>query len=153
MSAPWALASWSSERLAWRAFRATSVVPFLWPSSSSRTTIGRKMSCSSKRNSDVGSCIRTLVSRTKVFVPTTGPERRRRELEGAGDKGLETGPGSEVRAEMKVGATDAGWSSRSMMGLWLMLAPAFDRKGRFVFGARGVPSLPIPECDFLYESR
>lgn len=93
------------------------------------------------------------MSRTKVFVPTAEAERRRREGEGEEDKGLEAGPGSDERVEMKVGATDAGWSSRSMMVEWLKWRPVFERKGRFVFGAGGVPSVPIPECDFLIESR
>ena len=55
----------SIERLACRALRATSVMPFLLLSNSSSVTIGRKMSCSSKRNNEVGSCISTLVSSTK----------------------------------------------------------------------------------------
>ena len=71
------------------------------------------------------------------------------------DKRVEVLVNGEVmeRVEMKVGATDAGWSSRSMMVEWLMLRPVFERKGRFVFGAGGVPSVPVPECDFLNESR
>jgi hypothetical protein len=55
-------------RLAWRALRATSDMPFLLESSSSRVIIGTKMSCSSKRNRLVGSCISTLVSRTNSLV-------------------------------------------------------------------------------------
>ena len=39
----------SSMRLAWRALRATSDMPFLFASSSSRVIIGTKRSCSSKR--------------------------------------------------------------------------------------------------------
>jgi hypothetical protein len=58
----------SSVRLAWRALRATSDMPFLLESSSSRVIIGTKMSCSSKRNRLVGSCISTLVSRTNSLV-------------------------------------------------------------------------------------
>src|SRR5712692_586095 len=58
----------SRKRLAWRALRAISEMPFLLLSSSSRVMIGRKTSCSSKRNRLVGSCISTLVSRTKSFV-------------------------------------------------------------------------------------
>ncbi len=58
----------SSKRLAWRALRATSVMPFLLLSSSSSVMIGTKMSCSSKRNRLVGSCISTLVSRTNSLV-------------------------------------------------------------------------------------
>lgn len=54
----------SSERLTWRALRATSDMPFFWWSSSSSVIMGRKMSCSSKRNSDEGSCSNTLVSST-----------------------------------------------------------------------------------------
>ncbi|MNQ33244.1 hypothetical protein D3C85_466690 [compost metagenome] len=54
----------SSERLTWRALRATSDMPFFWWSSSSSVIIGRKMSCSSKRNSELGSCSSTFVSRT-----------------------------------------------------------------------------------------
>ena len=72
MSAPCAPASASSVRLAWRALRATSVVPFLWPSSSSSTIIGRKMSCSSKRNRLIGSCISTLVSSTNSLAGPVG---------------------------------------------------------------------------------
>src|SRR5712692_1662645 len=58
----------SRKRLAWRALRAISEMPFLLLSSSSRVMIGRKTSCSSKRNRLVGSCINTLVSRTKSFA-------------------------------------------------------------------------------------
>jgi hypothetical protein len=72
MSAPWAAASASSVRLVWRALRATSVMPFLWPSSSSSTIMGRKMSCSSKRNRHIGSCSSTLVSSTNSLA---GPDR------------------------------------------------------------------------------
>ena len=61
----------SSVLLVCRALRATSVMPFLLLSSSSRTIIGRKMSCSSKRKRHMGSCIKTLVSSTKSFA---GPE-------------------------------------------------------------------------------
>src|SRR5437879_7791210 len=43
-------------------------MPLLWLSSSSSVMIGRKTSCSSNRNRLVGSCIRTLVSRTNSFV-------------------------------------------------------------------------------------
>src|SRR3989338_5288917 len=42
-------------------------MPFLLLSSSSRVIIGRKMSCSSKWNRLDGSCISTLVSRTKIL--------------------------------------------------------------------------------------
>ena len=45
-----ATASASSSRLTWRALRATSLMPRLWLSSSSSVIIGRKTSCSSKRN-------------------------------------------------------------------------------------------------------
>src|SRR5688572_30093375 len=41
-------------------------MPRLPASSSSRTIIGMKMSCSSKRKIDDGSCMSTLVSRTKM---------------------------------------------------------------------------------------
>src|SRR5712692_8497091 len=58
----------SRKRLAWRALRAISEMPLLLLSSSSRVMIGRKTSCSSKRNRLVGSCISTLVSRTKSFA-------------------------------------------------------------------------------------
>ena len=64
MSAPLTPASASSRRLVWRPLRATSVMPFLWASNSSSTTMGRKMSCSSKRNRALGSCNSTLVSST-----------------------------------------------------------------------------------------
>ena len=50
------------KRLTWRALRAVSDVPFFAASSSSSTVIGRNTSCSSKRNSAVGSCISTFVS-------------------------------------------------------------------------------------------
>src|SRR5574343_1365505 len=63
----WASIS-SSMRDAWRALRAMSVIPFLWLSNSSSVMIGMKMSCSSKRNRQLGSCISTLVSRTKILV-------------------------------------------------------------------------------------
>ena len=62
------LISSSRKRLTWRELRATSDVPFLARSSSSKTTIGIKMSCSANRNSAAGSCINTLVSRTKSFL-------------------------------------------------------------------------------------
>src|SRR5574344_365430 len=47
-------------------------MPFLWLSNSSSTTMGRKMSCSSKRNRLLGSCSSTLVSSTNKVV---GPLR------------------------------------------------------------------------------
>ncbi len=62
------VASASRLRLTWRALRATSLRPFLLLSSSSSVIIGRKMSCSSKRNSDIGSCISTLVSSTNSLA-------------------------------------------------------------------------------------
>ena len=46
-------------------------MPFLWLSSSSSVIRGKNTSCSSKRNNDVGSCINTLVSRTKIFLPVS----------------------------------------------------------------------------------
>jgi len=58
----------SSMRLAWRALRATSDMPFLFASSSSKVIIGTNRSCSSKRNRQVGSCSRTLVSSTNSLV-------------------------------------------------------------------------------------
>src|SRR6266852_3428214 len=58
----------SRNRLAWRALRAISEMPLLLLSSSSSVMIGRNTSCSSKRNRLVGSCIRSLVSRTNSFV-------------------------------------------------------------------------------------
>src|SRR5712671_1482015 len=66
----------SRKRLAWRALRAISEIPLLLLSSSSRVMIGRNTSCSSKRNRLVGSCIRTLVSRTKSFVADCDLVRR-----------------------------------------------------------------------------
>ena len=54
----------SRKRLTWRTLRDCSERPFLCASSSSSTTIGRKMSCSSKRKIAVGSCISTFVSST-----------------------------------------------------------------------------------------
>src|SRR5688572_14327005 len=56
----------SRKRLTCRTFRADSERPFLPASSSSRTPIGRKMSCSSKRKIAAGSCIRTFVSSTNA---------------------------------------------------------------------------------------
>src|SRR5580765_102368 len=58
----------SRKRLAWRALRAISEIPLLWLSSSSSVMIGRNTLCSSNRNRLVGSCIRTLVSRTNSLV-------------------------------------------------------------------------------------
>src|SRR5690625_2389522 len=55
----------SKKRLTCRALRATSDIPFFWWSSSSRTTIGIKISCSAKRNNEFESCNKTLVSSTK----------------------------------------------------------------------------------------
>ena len=54
----------------------TSDRPFLPASSSSSTTIGRKMSCSSKRKIAAGSCISTLVSSTNraAGAPSGGPD-------------------------------------------------------------------------------
>ena len=63
----------SSVLLVCRALRATSVIPFLLLSNSSRTIIGRNTSCSSKRKRHMGSCINTFVSRTKSL---TGPDKR-----------------------------------------------------------------------------
>src|SRR6266852_9952294 len=68
----------SRNRLAWRALRAISEIPLLLLSSSSRVMIGRKTSCSSKRDRLVGSCISTLVSRTKSFVVDGRDARGRR---------------------------------------------------------------------------
>ena len=64
LSVPWASISSLMKRLTWRALRLASEVPFLPLSSSSMTCIGRKTSCSSNRNSAVGSCISTFVSST-----------------------------------------------------------------------------------------
>ena len=72
MSAPGWAAKLSRLRLVWRALRATSVMPFLCPSSSSRTIMGRKTSCSSKRNKHMGSCISTLVSSTNSLAGPLG---------------------------------------------------------------------------------
>src|SRR5215831_4599692 len=58
----------SRKRLAWRALRAISEIPLLWLSSSSSVMIGRNTSCSSNRKRLVGSCIRTLVSRTNSLL-------------------------------------------------------------------------------------
>src|SRR3989344_1419927 len=88
MSAPWAAARASSVRLAWRPLRATSVMPFLWPSSSSSTIIGRKMSCSSKRKRLVGSCRSTLVSSTKSLVGPCGADLRVRVVVAVGGAAL-----------------------------------------------------------------
>ena len=67
--------NWSRERLTVRALRATSVIPFLWLSNSSRVVIGKKRSCSEKRNKELGSCIKTLVSSTNKLG---GPVRMTR---------------------------------------------------------------------------
>src|SRR5690349_13081996 len=87
MGPPWETIS-SRKRLAWRALRETSLMPFLWSSSSSSTTIGRNTSCSSKRKRLVGSCISTFVSSTKSLVAAaraarTGPSRSRLRCIGA----------------------------------------------------------------------
>jgi hypothetical protein len=66
----------SSMRVAWRALRAISDMPFLLLSSSSSVMIGRKTSCSSKRKTGSGSCISTLVSRTKNLGRLGGAARR-----------------------------------------------------------------------------
>src|SRR6267154_366450 len=66
----------SRKRLAGRALRAISEIPLLLLSSSSRVMIGRNTSCSSNRNRLVGSCISTLVSRTKSFVADCDLVRR-----------------------------------------------------------------------------
>src|SRR3972149_512286 len=68
----------SMERLAWRALRATSDMPFLLLSSSSSVFIGTKMSCSSNRNRLAGSCISTLVSSTNSLVRVWRASRRAR---------------------------------------------------------------------------
>src|SRR3989442_4640633 len=76
----------SRKRLAWRALRAISEMPLLLLSSSSSVMIGRKTSCSSKRNRLVGSCISKLVSRTKSFAADCrGSVRGRREGTGLRD--------------------------------------------------------------------
>src|SRR5262245_32923172 len=62
----------SRKRLTWRTLRDCSERPFLCASSSSSTTMGRKMSCSSKRKIAVGSCMSTFVSSTKRRRPTAG---------------------------------------------------------------------------------
>src|SRR5882672_10500126 len=67
----------SRKRLAWRALRAISEMPLLWLSSSSSVMIGRNTSCSSNLNRLVGSCIRTLVSRTNSLVRDCGGFARR----------------------------------------------------------------------------
>src|SRR5260221_652401 len=95
----------SRKRLACRALRATSLMPFLWSSSSSSVTIGRNTSCSSKRKRLVGSCISTFVSSTKslvaaVFFCGRGPSRSR--LRCMGTSGGEAKPdvsSAPVRAE------------------------------------------------------
>src|SRR5882672_3008500 len=83
----------SRKRLAWRALRAISEMPLLLLSSSSSVMIGRKMSCSSKRNRLVGSCIRTLVSRTKSFAADCRDSVRRRR------EGADLREGSAAAAE------------------------------------------------------
>src|SRR3989339_2211055 len=49
-------------------------MPFLCPSSSSSTIMGKKTSCSSKRNRQLGSCSSTLVSSPRRLL---GPVMRR----------------------------------------------------------------------------
>ena len=95
MSPPWETIS-SRKRLAWRALRATSLMPFLWSSSSSSVTMGRKTSCSSKRKRLVGSCMRTLVSSTKSLVAAALGARgvvSRSRLRCMGASGFEASPG------------------------------------------------------------
>src|SRR5690606_24598906 len=62
----------SRKRLTWRTLRAVSDMPFLAVSSSSSTAAGSTTSCSSKRNSAVGSCISTLVSSKYRRLPGRG---------------------------------------------------------------------------------
>ena len=90
-STPCAEASASSERLAWRALRATSVMPFLWPSSSSSTIMGKNTSCSSNRNRLMGSCMSTLVSSTNNLV---GPLARLLRVGLAFSRALSRGAGA-----------------------------------------------------------
>src|ERR1700733_15357007 len=79
----------SRKRLIWRTLREASDRPFLCASSSSRTTIGKETSCSSKRKIAVGSCISTLVSSTKSRRRICGDASRVISLPAA------AGPGSE----------------------------------------------------------
>ena len=120
MSAPFTPASASSRRLVWRPLRATSVMPFLWPSSSSSTIIGRKMSCSSKRNSAVGSCSSTLVSSTNSRVGPVALALRARAAAfwGAGFSATRSagraGAGASVRATgLRAPGTGSGVTTSS----------------------------------------
>src|SRR5258706_6120858 len=113
----------SRKRLACRALRATSLMPFLLSSSSSSVTIGRNTSCSSKRKRLVGSCISTLVSSTKSLVTAAfaarGPSRSRSRLRGMGASACEAKPSAsclswcrEVSLRGSLGIRAAGWLQR-----------------------------------------
>jgi hypothetical protein len=109
-------ASESRLRLTWRALRATSLRPFLLLSSSSSVIIGRKMSCSSKRNSDIGSCISTLVSSTNSLA---GPAMRgaRLRVRGASAGAVATrGAAAGLGRLGVIGAAATRLSSRSSDG-------------------------------------
>lgn len=121
----------SSERLTWRALRATSDMPFFWWSSSSSVIIGRKMSCSSKRNSELGSCSSTLVSSTNSLrgafcaralarlagagAALTGRSARAAGAAGAGGGTWRAGAGiwDLPRAAGAAMPSSSGWTSRS----------------------------------------
>src|SRR5258705_11919132 len=126
MSPPWETIS-SRKRLAWRAFLATSLMPFLWSSSSSSVTIGRNTSCSSKRNRLVGACLRTLVSSTKSLGAADalwlrGPSLSR--LRCMGTSECEANPGvssaSLARGEESLrgslGISSVGWWKKGSEG-------------------------------------
>src|SRR5574343_1145710 len=81
-------------------------MPFLWLSSSSSVIMGRYTSCSSKRNSDVGSCISTLVSSTNSLVaPVWSAWRLVDDLSGT-----------------STGLCLAGWGALALIGVTLLRA-------------------------------
>ena len=107
-------------------------MPFLWLSSSSSVIIGRNTSCSSKRNSDIGSCISTLVSSTKSLagpVPLRRCAGLGRVRPGAWPQGRRAGPVA-ARARRRQHATGAARSARPAQQFQRLGARSAGR-GRF----------------------
>ena len=93
-----------------------SEMPFLCPSSSSSVIMGRYTSCSSKRNNEVGSCIRTLVSSTNNFA-TSDVFSTMRLVALRGAFGLLGGvPADDSNALVASANAGAGWDDTSALG-------------------------------------
>src|SRR4051812_47613203 len=115
----------SRKRLAWRALRETSLMPFLWSSSSSRTTIGRNTSCSSKRKRLVGAGMSTVVSSTKNLVTAdlgarADPSRSRLRCMGTSGAGSESSKecrGPSLRGSMGISRLRGGKRGLEVRGL------------------------------------